>query len=166
MVLHFNELEFHSPKIFLLSRVEIGRVVLEKEIFKSRQCNFTVYLPIISLVKVCVPSFEQTCFVSGSNLVGIDPVIQERSFKVVNVFLVYSYYLPLEKDVAFYSKRIERPSSMDASCHVGLKLAHFLNNVAITSPWIMMSKLASSSVFTQECFVPSLVNEGLLVLEK
>lgn len=58
-------------KIFLLSRVEIGRVVLEKEIFKSRQCNFTVYLPIISLVKVCVPSFEQTCFVSGSNLVGM-----------------------------------------------------------------------------------------------
>ena len=114
-----------TPKIFLLSRVEIGRVVLEKEIFKSRQCNFTVYLPIISLVKVCVPSFEQTCIVSGSNLVGIDPVIQERSFKVVNVFLEHCYYLPLEKDVALYQKKTERPSPSDASCHVGLKLAHF-----------------------------------------
>ena len=72
------------------SLIEIGPVVLEKKIFKFRQCNFPV--PQLSpLGKGRGPSFEQTwipftqgCFVPS--LVEIGPVVLEKKMKMWKVY--------------------------------------------------------------------------------
>ena len=68
------------------SLVEIGSVVLEKKIFKFRQCIFAISL-LSLLGKGRGPSFEQTlipftqgCFVLS--LVEIGPLVLEKKMKM------------------------------------------------------------------------------------
>ena len=71
------------------------------------------------------PSFEQIwipitqeCFVPS--LVEIGPLILENFF---NLFLLFCFYLPLEKGVTHYLNKLKSPSPMDVLCQVWLKLA-------------------------------------------
>ena len=66
---------------------------------------------------------------------------RRRFFKVLNVFLLFTNYLPFEKSVSLYLNKLESPSSKDALCQVWLKLAlwfwrrRFLNFVNVFSPF-------------------------------
>ena len=44
----------------------------------------------------------------------------------VNIFSLFSYYLPLEKGGALHSNKHESPSPKDAFCQIWLKFAHWL----------------------------------------
>ena len=92
---------FESPKITqgysVPSLVEIGQVILEKKIFKSRQCIFS-NVAIISPWKQCMAlnlNITQEYFVSC--LVEIGPAVLEKIFKSCQYFFNFCYYLPLEK---------------------------------------------------------------------
>ena len=75
---------------FVSSLVEFGPAVLEKKIFKSCQCNFTILqLPLFG--KRNGPSFEQTwipfiqrCIVPS--LIKIGPVVLEKKSKIGNFY--------------------------------------------------------------------------------
>jgi hypothetical protein len=42
-----------------------------------------------------------------------------------SVFLLFRYYLPLEKDYPLFLNKVESPSPKDDLCQVWLKLAHW-----------------------------------------
>ena len=48
---------------------------------------------------------------------------ERRIFIFVNVFLLFGYYLPLEKNGAFYLNKLDSSSPKNALCKVWLKLA-------------------------------------------
>ena len=50
---------------------------------------------------------------------------EKISLNFVNVFLLFCYYLPLEKDAVLYLNKLESPSPKDALCQVWLKLAQW-----------------------------------------
>ena len=77
------------PGILCASLVEIGPVVLEKKIFKSCQCIFTISL-LSPLWEGRGPSFEHTWipFTQGyfvPSLVEIGPVVLEKKMKMWKV---------------------------------------------------------------------------------
>ena len=74
-------------------------------------------------VKPWVP-FTQECF--APCLVEISPVvIEKKSFKFCNVFLVFLHDVPLEKGMALYLNKLESPPPKDALCQFWLKLAQW-----------------------------------------
>ena len=88
-----------------------------------------------SFVQTWIP-FTQGCFVSS--LVKIGSVDLEKKKYFVHVFLLFRYYLPLEKGRGLHLKKLESPSSKDALCQVWIKLAQwfwrrFLNFVNVFS---------------------------------
>ena len=100
----------------------------------------------------------------------------EDFFNFVNVISRFCNYLPLEKGGALHLNKLISPSPKDVLCQVWLKLAkwfwrrrffYFVN--VFLSP---LGKERGPSFeqtwisFTQGCFVPSLVEIGLVVLEK
>ena len=52
-------------------------------------------------------------------------VLEKKFLKIFSVFLLFRYYLPLEKDNPLYLDKLESPSPMDDLCHVWLKLAQW-----------------------------------------
>ena len=50
---------------------------------------------------------------------------RKRFLKVVNLFLLFPNYLPLEKDLALHLNILESPSPRDTLCQVRLKLAQW-----------------------------------------
>ena len=50
---------------------------------------------------------------------------RRRYFNFVNVFLLFCYYLPLEKGGALHLNKLESPSLRDTLCQVLLKLAQW-----------------------------------------
>ena len=108
------------------SLVEIGPVAPEKTIFKYFQYNFTFSL-LSPLGKRQGPSFEQIripftqgCFVPS--LVQIGQAVLEKTF---NGNLLFCYYLPLEKGVAFQLNKLEIPLPKNALCQDWLILAQW-----------------------------------------
>ena len=106
---------------------------------------------------------------------------RRRIFNVVNIFLLFCNYLPLEKDRALHLNKLESPSTKNALCQVWLKFAHvvlekiflissrYFHYFVIISPWkksraLHLNKLEFPS--PKGCFVPSLVEIGSVVLEK
>ena len=116
------------------------------------------------------------------SLVKIGPVVLEKKifFNFVNVFWLFSNYLPLEKGGALYLNKLESPSPKDALCQVWLKLAQwfwrrrFLNFVNVFHYFVIISPCKRAGLFIwtnwipfiQRCFVPTLVENGQVVLEK
>ena len=87
------------------SLVEIGPVVLDFKKLKFRQCLFAILF--LSPIRT-----GQECFVPS--LVEIGPMVQEKKvLDFVNVFLLFRYYLPLEKNVTFHLNKLESPSPKD-----------------------------------------------------
>ena len=63
------------------------------------------------------------------SLVEIGSVVLENitlQFNLLNVFLQYCYYLPLEKGVVLQLNKLKVPSPKEALCKVWLKLAQWL----------------------------------------
>ena len=119
---------------FVPSLVEIGPVVLEKNIFKYFQYNF-IFSVLSPLGKRRGPSFEQTWIPSTEEffvgrLIEIDPVVLEK--KILKYFQYNITFSPL------YPLGKRRGPSFEQT-------------------WIPS---------TQECFVPSLVEIGPVVLGK
>ena len=48
-------------------------------------------------------------------------VLENNNFKFINVFLLFRYYLPLEKNVALHSNKFDSPTPKDALCEVCFK---------------------------------------------
>ena len=102
-------------------------------------------------------------------------------FNYVNVFSLFCNYLPLEKGRTLHLNKLESPSPKDALWQVWLKLAQwfwrrrFLNFVNVFSLFWIISPWKRAGPFfwkktwiplTTECFVPSWVEIGSVVLEK
>ena len=170
---------------FVPSLVEIGLVVLEKKILKMRQCIFAISL-LSPLGKEQRPSFEQTWipYIQGcieSSLVEIGPVVlQKKNFLISSMYFRYFELSPLGKGRALHLNKLN-------PLHTRMLCAKFVWNMASGSEeedflissmyfryFIMMSswKRAGPFIwktwipFTQECFVPSLVEIGQVVMEK
>ena len=109
------------------SLVEIGQVVLEKKIFKFRQCIFAILqlspfekgrdlhlnkreytLPKDVLYQVWL-KLAQWCW-------------RRRFLNFVNVLSLFRNYLPLEKGGALHLNKLEPSSPKNALCQVWLKL--------------------------------------------
>ena len=108
------------------SLVEISSAVLEKKIFKFRQCIFTNYLPLVKgwahhLNKLESPSPKDALCQVWLKLAQW--FWRRRIFNFVNVFSLLRNYLPLEKGGAHHLNKLESPSPKDALCQVWLKLA-------------------------------------------
>ena len=84
--------------------------------------------------------------------------------RFVDVFLLFRYYLPLEKVRAFHFYKLESPSPKDALWKVLLKLALWFWRISRFSNCVTLGKGHALSIL--ECFVPSLVEIGSVVLEK
>ena len=98
------------------------------------------------------------------SLVEIGPVALEKTiFKYFQYILLFCYYLPSEKGVAFHLNKLKFPPCKDALCQVWLKLARwfwkrrFLNIfnrnllpfIAIISPFCSLSMLWYNHSFEQ-----------------
>ena len=105
----------------------------------------------------------------------------KRFLSFINVFTLFRNYLPLEKGGALDLNKPESPSPKNALCQVWLKLAQwfwkrrffkFCQCVFAISYLSPLGKGRGPSFeqtwipFTQEPFVPSLVEIGSVVLEK
>ena len=101
-----------------------------------------------------------------------------RFLKVVNVFSLCGYYLPLKKCMALNLNEFEFPSSKNTLCHVWLKLTQRFwrrfSKVVNIFQFLLLSPLrkrAGPSIvrnwipLTQGWSVPSLVEIGPVVLE-
>ena len=96
-----------------------------------------------------------------------------EDFLILSMFSLFRNYLPLEKGRALHLNKLKSPSSKVALCQVWLKLAqwflrrrfyNFINVFSLFRNYLPFEQ--TWNPFTQECFVPSLVEIGLMVLEK
>ena len=114
---------------FAPNLVEIGPVVLEKKIIN--------FVNVFVLLGNYLPLEKWGGSFIWTNLNPLYPRMNCAKFGwnwpsgsdwevfliFVNVFLLFAYYLPLEKGEAFHLKKLESPLPMYASCQVWLKMA-------------------------------------------
>jgi hypothetical protein len=112
----------------VLSLVKIGPVVLEKKIFKWPHPIFT-FLWLSPLWRGPGPLFVQKLEFPSSkdNLyqVWLNLVCwfwRRRFLNIFNVFLLFCYYVPLEKGYPLRLNKFESPPPKDDLCQVWLKL--------------------------------------------
>ena len=101
---------------------------------------------------------------------------RRRFSNFVNVFSIYRHYLPLRKDVSLPLHKFEFPSPENAFCQSWLKLARwlwrrrFLNFFNVFSLFRRKGRVPSFEQiwipFSQECFMPKLVEMGIYHLQK
>ena len=108
----------------------IGPVILEKKIFKFRQCILLLRnnLPLekgkaLRLNKHESPSPKDAMCQIWLNLT--QRFWRRRFLNFVNVFSLFRNYLPLEKSMALHLNKFESPSPNDALCQVWLKLVQW-----------------------------------------
>ena len=168
------------------SLVEIGPVGLKKKIFKVRQCIFAISL-LSPLGKGLGPSFEQIwipitqgCFVLS--LVEIGPVVFKKNiFKVRQRIFPISLLSPLRKGCGPSFEQIWIPITkgcfVPSLVEIGpvvfkkkiFKVRQCIFVISLLSPlrkWRGPSFEQTWIPFTQECFVPSLVEIGHVVFKK
>ena len=51
-------------------------------------------------------------------------ILEKKVFKVLNVFLLFHYYHPLEKGLVLHLYKLEFPSPKDSLCQFLLKLTY------------------------------------------
>ena len=112
----------------------------------------------------------------------IGPVILEKKiFKFRQCILLLRSHLPLKKGMALRLNKHESPSPKDAMCQIWLNLAqrfwrrrflNFVNVFSLFRNYLPLEKGGTLhlymylNLFTQGCFVSSLVESGPVVLEK
>ena len=86
---------------------------------------FCYYLPIVNGVALHLQQIESPLPKDALCQVWLKLVLWfcRRFLNVVNVFLLFHYYLPMEKGMAFHSNKLDFPLPKDALCQVWLKLA-------------------------------------------
>ena len=101
----------------MLSLVDTGPVVMEKKIFKIRQCicrNFVIITSWAFHLQHLNALHPKTC---GSG--------EEDFFYFVKVFSLFRIYIPLEKGGALHLNKLESLSPKYALCEVWLNLAQW-----------------------------------------
>jgi hypothetical protein len=58
-------------------------------------------------------------------------VLEKKIFKFFSAFLLFRYYLPLEKGDPLHLNKLESPTPKDDLCQVWLKLAQWFWNVKV-----------------------------------
>jgi hypothetical protein len=112
------------------SWVKSGSVFLEKS-FKyptpfSHLCD---YLPFEKNLTLYLNRLEFS--LSKDNLYQLSLiefgllVLEEKIFKIFSVFLLFCYYLPLEKGVPLHLNKLDSPPPKDDFCQIWLKLAQW-----------------------------------------
>ena len=111
------------------------------------------------------------------SLVEIGPVVLEKKFFFLFLLIYFHYYRPLEKGRAMHLNKLTQgcfvPSLVEIG-HVVLEKKIFLFRLCIFAISLLSplekgqdpSFEQTCMIFTQTCFVPSLVEIGLVVLEK
>ena len=145
-------------------------------------CYFVIYLPPPG--KGQGPSFEQTWIPFAQGYFGVSLVVtsigqvvlKSKIKKFCQFIFSISYHIPLEKDGTLPLNKLEFSSPKDALCQLWLKFAkwfwrrEFLNFVNVSSLFPYYLPLeeirAIHFLFTRGCFVPSLFEIGMVVLEK
>ena len=111
--------------------VESGQVVLEKKIFFISSMYFRNFVIISTLEKggaLHSNKLESSSPKDALRQIRLKLVqwfLSGRFLNVVNVFLVFHNYLPLEKDRALHLNKRESPSPKDALSQVSLKLVQW-----------------------------------------
>ena len=127
-VLHLNKFESPSPKDALcLVWLKLAQLFRRRFfLISSMYFRYFLFIPplekgrVLHLNKLESPlPNDALCQVS---LKLAQWFWRRRFLNVVNVFLLFRNYLPLEKGVALHLKKFESPSPKDALCQVGLKL--------------------------------------------
>ena len=110
-----------SQGCFVPSLIEIGPVVLEKKIFKFRQCIFAISW-LSPLEKGMALYLNQLEFPSPKDalcqvwLKLAQWFWKGRFLNFINVFSPFRYYFPSEKGMALHLYKLESPSPKDALC--------------------------------------------------
>ena len=112
---------------FVTSLVKNGSVVLEKKIFNSFQCTFTIS-QLSPLWEGCGPSLNKLhprmlCAKFGWSWTSDSG--EEDFLKFVTVFLLFHNYHPFEKGVTLHFNKLESPLPKHALCKVWLILAQW-----------------------------------------
>ena len=160
----------------------------EKEYFKNFSIMYIYYFAIIPTLRRTWPFIWK----KNKNLNHLNTRMFCAKFdwkwpsgsREEDVFLLFHNYLPVEKGVALYLKKIEFPSSKNALCQVFLKLDqcfwrrffflkfsmylyYFTSISPLRRAWsFIWTNLNPWVPFTQGCSVPSLVEIGSVVLDK
>ena len=106
--------------------------------------------------------------------------LSKRFLTVVNVFSLCGYYLPLEKCIDLKLNKLEFPLPKNTLCYLWLKMTHWfwrrfstvVNLFSICRYYLPLEKGLGPSFernsipLTQGCSVPSLLEIGMVVLEK
>jgi hypothetical protein len=105
---------------FVSSLVKIGPVVLEKKIFKwptpfLHCCDYLLFEEDLALYlnKIEFPSLKDNLYQVWLNL---DCWFWRRFFKIFSIFLLFRYYLPLEKGYPLLLNKPETPWPKDDLC--------------------------------------------------
>jgi hypothetical protein len=111
------------------SLVKIDMVVLEKKIFKWPHPIF-IFLWLSPLVRDLAFYLNKLEFLSPKDNVyqvwlNLACWFSRRFLKIFSVFLLFCYYLPLEKGNPLHLNKLESPSLKDDLCQVWLKLAQW-----------------------------------------
>ena len=152
--------------------VEIGKVVLEKNIFKFRQCNFAIWLfsPLGNGMELQLYNLESF---SPKDALFKDWLKLAQWFFKFHQCLYASLSSALEIGPAFHLNKFEFASPKDALCQVWLKLAYwffrkwflnFVNEFSQCHYHLCGSSFEHS--FSHRCFVASLLEVSLFILEK
>ena len=120
---HLNTIcngELSDPLYDSVNRDLILVKLLLEKILKFRQCIFASISPwkVVRpfFVETYIP-FTQGCFVSS--FIEIGPVVlEEKKFNLVQVFLQFHNYPPIEKSVSLHLNKLEFPLPRDVLCLV------------------------------------------------
>jgi hypothetical protein len=112
---------------FLVNLSFSGSVVLEQKIFKWLNPIFCIFVIIFPLKRTWSFTWRKLNFLYLSMIYTMFdwnwlPGSREEDFKTRSVFLLFCYYLPLEKRVVFHLKKFESSSLKDDLCHLCWKL--------------------------------------------
>ena len=192
---HLKKFESPSPKdAMCLVWFKIGPLVLEK-ILKFCQCIFAILLSY-PFGEGCASSFDKLKSSSPKSVLcqlwlKLVYCFWRRFSDLINVFLLFNYYLPLEQKCdpfprwnkvwpfiwrnvnsllnkdAYAKFHWHWPSgSWEEDFHIWLMYFHYY---IIISPWKRGGGASFEQIwipFTQGCFVPSLIEISPMVLEK
>ena len=130
MRMEWSSIWTNHPGCFSPNMVEIGPAVLKTKIFKIRQRIFAIWLlsPLENSGALHLKKIESHSPKDALCQVWLKLAQwfwRRRFFNFVNVFLLFCYYLPLEKGGALLLNKLESPSPKDALCQVWLKFAQW-----------------------------------------
>jgi hypothetical protein len=127
--LHLNKLESPPPKDDLCQVwLKLAQWFWRRRFLNdpNQFLHFCNYLPFEEDLALYLNKLEFTSHKDNVYQVWLNLASwfwRRRFFKNFNVFLLFCYYLPLERDNPLHLKKLESPTPKDDLCQVWLKLA-------------------------------------------